>query len=166
MSDRIVPTGSQEDTFYQVWQRVTGKEDGKTDLAVPEMPEISLNEWIRRLLRQTGEREAICRSWQIFHRFVPLCRREREVLGTALFLRAGLRWQDRMESLSSGDLPQDCRKLCLFFRRSSQDYAMAAQSVEGQRLRQQMEQLAKSCHQAGEETERLLEEVLKRQGYI
>lgn len=166
MSDYIQPTGGTEDTFYQVWQRVTGGEGKRTDGSQPEMPGISLNERLQRLLRQAEERERLSRSWQSLHRFVPLCRKERETLGTALFLRTGLRREQCELEAGNRDLPQDCRRLCLLFQESSRAYQLAAAAAEGQRLRQQLEAFSHRCHQAGEEAEQLLEEILKYRGYI
>lgn len=166
MSDRIVPTGGREDPFFQVWQRVTGTSEGEQAEERPPVPEISLNEWLQRLLRQTEQREGLCRAWQSLHRFLPLCRREREVLAAAFFLRTGMLWQGRGPVSMDRDLLQDCRKLCLLFAQSGAEYDLAAQSVEGRRLREQFGQFAESCRRAGEETEGLLQELLKRRGYI
>ena len=167
MSERIQPTGGPDDPFYQVWQRVSGTGEEKGALsALPQAPEMSLNEWLQRQLREVSERESLCRAWQALRRFVPLCRREREVLGTALFLRTGLCHREQSAPVSSRDLPQDCRRLCLLFHRSAGHYSQMTGQMEGSRLSLQMEQLGKSCRQAGEQAEGLLEEILRQQGYI
>lgn len=164
MSRRLQLTVGPEDPFYQLWQRVEGGRPAGEGPA--EEPEITLNEWLRRLLRAARSRKRIARSWQGLNRYLPLCRREEEILAAALYLRTGSGWEERGEEGPGGGPARDCRQLCLLFYRSGREYALAAEAAGETRLGRQLRELSEACARAGNGCEALLGEVLKRQGYI